>query len=157
MLQSRIKMYIAAALMLLLIHSPAFGGSDSCRVKKETRTGRYDVVVWAKRCLGKPYVWGGNGRRGYDCSGFVKAACSSSGIRLPRSSAEQYRVGTPVSRSGLRPGDRVFFSTYRRGPSHVGIYIGNDKFIHASSSKRRITIDRLSSRYYRTRYLGARR
>jgi len=151
-----IKIY-TVMILAFMIYSPAFAAGNSSHAAKAFEGGRYDIVTWAKRCLGKPYVWGGNGRRGYDCSGFVRATCNRCGIRLPRSSAAQYRVGTPVSRSALRPGDRVFFSTYRRGPSHVGIYIGNDKFIHASSSKRRVTMDRLSSRYYRARYIGARR
>ncbi|MDD3804659.1 MAG: C40 family peptidase [bacterium] len=156
MSQLCIKIYIVITL-IFMTYPPAFGAGDSSRAGKAPKDGRCDIVTWAKRCLGKPYVWGGNGRKGYDCSGFVRAAYNRYGLRLPRSSAAQYRVGTSVSRSALRPGDRVFFSTYRRGPSHVGIYIGNDKFIHASSSKRRITIDRLSSRYYRARYIGARR
>jgi cell wall-associated NlpC family hydrolase len=104
---------------------------------------------------GIPYVWGGTTRKGFDCSGFTQYVFAGSKISLPRTAAEQYNIGTPVNRQQLQPGDLVFFSTYKSGASHVGIYIGGGNFIHASSSGVRITS--LSDSYYQTRYLGARR
>jgi len=117
------------------------------------------IVRIAYNYLGVRYRWGGRTSRGFDCSGFVRAVYSKIGINLPHSAREQFKIGRPVSKDQLRPGDRVFFSTYRKGPSHVGIYIGNGKFIHASSSRRHrgVTISSLNDRYYSRRYIGARR
>jgi len=93
---------------------------------------------------------------GFDCSGFTLYIYRQLGVRLPHSAADQFYLGTPVSRSDLLPGDLVFFETYTQGPSHVGIYVGEGRFIHASS-RRGISLDSLDSSYYASRYLGARR
>ncbi|MCS6831742.1 MAG: NlpC/P60 family protein [Armatimonadota bacterium] len=116
------------------------------------------IVRLASRYKGVRYRWGGSSRSGFDCSGFTRYVFrQKTGIELPHSASAQFRRGTPVSRDELQPGDLVFFQTYRRGASHVGIYIGNGKFIHASSAGRRVQIDSLNEGYYRQRYLGARR
>lgn len=118
---------------------------------------RQDVVSNAKKLLGTPYVWGGTSPRGFDCSGFTQYVMNLSGIQLPRTTTEQYKVGTYVAKSDLQPGDLVFLqNTYRAGISHVGIYIGDGKMIHASSSKG-VTTSSLSSSYYVQHYYGARR
>lgn len=115
------------------------------------------IVTNAKKYLGVPYLWGGSTPKGFDCSGYVQYIFAMSGITLPRTTTEQYKVGTYVSKSALRPGDLVFLqNTYRPGISHVGIYIGDGKIIHASSSKG-VTISSLSSTYYAQHYYGARR
>ena len=82
--------------------------------------------------VGAPYRWGATGPNAFDCSGLVSWAYKSSGVSLPRTSRAMSRVGTPVARADLRPGDLVFFY---RPVSHVGIYIGNGKIVHASSRK----------------------
>lgn len=116
------------------------------------------IVQTASRFKGVRYRWGGSSRSGFDCSGFTRYVYRHKmGIELPHSASAQFRRGTPVSRENLQPGDLVFFQTYRRGPSHVGIYIGNGKFIHASSARGRVRVDSLNEGYYRQRYLGARR
>jgi len=116
------------------------------------------IVRTASRYQGVRYRWGGSSRSGFDCSGFTRYIYRhKAGIDLPHSASAQFRQGTPVSREDLRPGDLVFFQTYRRGASHVGIYIGNGKFIHASSARGRVRVDSLDEGYYRQRYLGARR
>lgn len=107
--------------------------------------------------LGARYRYGGSSSRGFDCSGFTAYIYRQHGIHLPHNSAAQYRVGKPVSRSELKPGDLVFFRTRGNRISHVGIYIGNGKFVHASSARGRVRVDTLNSGYYHQRYVGARR
>lgn len=116
-----------------------------------------EVVVSAKRFLGVPYVWAGASPGGFDCSGFVYYLYTKVGVNLPRMADGQFTVGLPVKRSELQPGDLVFFSTYEPGPSHCGIYVGNNQFIHASSGAGEVTITPLTKQYYVERYLGARR
>jgi hypothetical protein len=107
--------------------------------------------------IGVRYIWGGNSRRGTDCSGFTQTVYSEQGIIIPRNSRWQYRVGKSIASQNLQYGDLVFFNKYGYGGiSHVGIYLGNAQFAHASCSKG-VTISRLNKRYYRVRYAGGRR
>ena len=118
---------------------------------------RQTVVADAKKHLGTPYLWGGSSPSGFDCSGFVQYVLKQSGITLPRTTSEQVTVGKSISKSELLPGDLVFLqNTYRTGVSHVGIYIGDGKMIHASSSKG-VTISDLSTSYYTKHYHSSRR
>lgn len=114
------------------------------------------MISTAMGFLGTPYVWGGTSPSGFDCSCFVQYIYATAGISVPRTADVQFDVGEPVSIDSLRPGDAVFFSTYEPGPSHVGIYIGDGNFIHASSVCG-VTITPLHKEYYINRYLGARR
>jgi hypothetical protein len=106
--------------------------------------------------MGIRYVWGGTSRSGFDCSGFTQWVFARSGIRIPRTSIEQATVGQRVDRDDLRPGDLVFFRTRGSRISHVGIYIGNNNFIHASSGGGRVRINAITG-YYSQRYVTARR
>lgn len=109
--------------------------------------------------LGSRYRWGGlSSRGGFDCSSFVKVVYSKEGIDLPRTSRQQAYAGVPVKGSDLKPGDLVFFHTSRGSRvTHVGIYAGNGKFIHAANSRQGVRMDNLSDKYYRRRLVGARR
>lgn len=107
--------------------------------------------------LGKRYRFGGSGTYGIDCSAFVRTVFNRLSISLPRTAREQFAVGVEVPVSDLQKGDLLFFHTYRADASHVGIYLGNDRMIHASSGGRRVMISNTTSDYYRTRFLGARR
>jgi cell wall-associated NlpC family hydrolase len=114
------------------------------------------ITGTALRYLGVPYVWGGTSFDGVDCSGFVWAVFAKNGIYLPRTADAQFEEGRHVPTRDLRAGDLVFFQTYAMGASHVGIYLGNGKFVHASSSDG-VRVDQLTEDYYSSRYLGARR
>lgn len=117
---------------------------------------RNRIVSEAMKYLGVPYAWGGNTPIGFDCSGYVQYVLQQCGITIPRTTELQVQVGNYISKASLRPGDLVFLqNTYRTGVSHVGIYIGNNQMIHASSSKG-VTISNLTSNYYMEHYHSAR-
>ena len=119
-----------------------------------------EIVSIAQQYLGTPYVYGGSSPSGFDCSGFTMYVFAQVGIKLPHGATSQLSYGTEVSRSNLQPGDLVFFQDYGAVASHVGIYIGGDQFIHASSSSgnsRCVTISSLTETYYANHYLTARR
>jgi len=115
------------------------------------------VAQSASRYIGSPYVWGGTNPNGFDCSGFTQYVYSQYGVKVPRNSYEQFHVGQSVGREQLLPGDLVFFTTYAPGPSHLGIYIGEGKFVHALNQETGVTTSELDADYYKNRYLGAKR
>ncbi len=119
-------------------------------------------IEWdAKKLLGKKYVWGATGPYTYDCSGFTQKVFRDAGINIPRVSRDQAKVGQLVDYSHLRKGDMVFFDTHkpRTGKvTHVGIYLGNGNFIHASSGAKKIVIFNFNQKkYYKNRFLWGRR
>jgi cell wall-associated NlpC family hydrolase len=107
--------------------------------------------------LAVPYRFGGTTLWGLDCSGFVQKAFAFLNLDLPRSAREQFLAGANVAKADLSPGDLVFFRTYAKYPSHVGIYLGDNRFVHASSRERKVTVDSLETPYYVKRYIGAKR
>ncbi len=121
-----------------------------------TGTKADQIIATAKNYIGVPYLWGGTTPNGFDCSGFTQYVFKKHGITLLRTSKQQYTMGVAVSRSNLKKGDLVFFNTSGSGVSHLGIYLGNNQFIHASSSKG-VTISSLTSSYWVNTYIGARR
>ncbi|MCI0501161.1 MAG: NlpC/P60 family protein [Epsilonproteobacteria bacterium] len=115
------------------------------------------MVRKAFSLVGSAYKFGASaGGNTYDCSLFTQTIFRKIGLHLPRSSIEQATIGTKVSRKNLIVGDLLFFKTYRKSPSHVGIYIGDNKMIHASTQKG-VTIDDIDENYYKKRYLFAKR
>jgi cell wall-associated NlpC family hydrolase len=118
-----------------------------------------DLVVHAMGFIGVPYKFGGNsGETGLDCSGFVRAVYSQSmGLLLPRKADQQAAATTQIERTELQPGDLVFFNTLRRAFSHVGIYVGNGRFVHAPRPGGEIRVESMATAYWATRFNGARR
>lgn len=115
------------------------------------------LIGLARRFIGTRYRWGATGPSAFDCSGFLQYVYARMSVTLPRTTYAMFHAGRPVPAEELKAGDMVFFTTYRRGPSHAGIYIGDGQFIHSSSGFGSVTITPLSKDYYRERYLGARR
>ena len=125
----------------------AFGGKAS------------ELVMQAMGLLGVPYRSGGTSEeKGFDCSGFVRYMYEKSvGLVLPRRAEEQAKVTEEISRSELKPGDLVFFNTLKRTFSHVGIYVGDGKFIHAPRPGKAVRVDDMREAYWQQRFNGARR
>ena len=116
------------------------------------------IVAYAEEYLGTPYVLGGNGPNQFDCSGFTKYVYSHFGYTLNRTATDQLQNGVSVSKDELQPGDLVFFKYRTSKPvSHVGIYIGNGEFIHASTNRYVVQIDQMESGHYANVYVYARR
>lgn len=112
----------------------------------------------AESLLGIPYQWGGESPvEGFDCSGLVHYVYAQEGIQMPRLANHQFEQGESISRSRLQPGDLVFFSISGSIVDHVGIYAGDERFIHAPRTGRTVSYDRLDSHYFASRYRGARR
>jgi len=138
----------------LLSCSLLFGGFLT-EHKVEASTFGDKVTDIALDYIGVPYVWGGTSPSGFDCSGYTSFTYKKAGVTIPRTAAEQYTKGQAVSKSSLQEGDLVFFSTYKAGASHVGIYLNNNKFIHASSNG--VKISSLTESYYANTYIGSKR
>lgn len=121
--------------------------------------GLHPFVKVAQRYAGTPYVWGGESRTGFDCSGFIIRVMRDLGYKaLPHSAAEQFRYGLPVAQPLLKPGDLVFFAnTYKPGISHVGIYLGKRRFIHAAGTGLGTIVSSLDAPKFQSKYAGARR
>ncbi|MEH7415251.1 LysM peptidoglycan-binding domain-containing protein [Neobacillus drentensis] len=119
----------------------------------ETTVSKAQIVInEANKYIGTPYLWGGSTPAGFDCSGYTSYVFAKAGITIPRTAATQWSGLKPVSTPN--PGDLVFFETYAPGPTHVGIYLGNNKFIQAGSSG--VSIADMTNSYWKPRYLGAR-
>jgi LysM repeat protein len=130
---------------------------DLAKNLEDNSAGVNKIKKTAYTFLGARYRFGGNSRNALDCSSFTQQVFREQNLNLPRTAREQFYVGNEVVRGDLKKGDLVFFQTYARFPSHVGIYLGNRKMIHASSRDRRVVISSMDTPYYLSRFLGARR
>ncbi len=128
------------------------------REEKGEQYVRDEIVRTARSFIGVPYLWGGDSAdEGFDCSGFTMAIYQYNGLMLPHSSREQSEMGAPVSTGDLEKGDLVFFNTNNSGKvSHVGVYIGGGRFIHAPGRGKKIGIESLDGKYYNKHYAGGR-
>lgn len=135
------------------------GGMAAESAPAQDRLPASQLVVHAMGFLGVPYRWGGGSfEGGFDCSGFVQALYLQGwNVRLPRRAAEQAQVTEPIEREELQPGDLVFFNTLGARYSHVGLYIGEGRFIHSPRAGASIRMESMDARYWQTRFNGARR
>lgn len=145
---------VGAALALAVGASPEVHAAES----RSVRLGE-EIARTGLRYKGTRYVAGGNSPRGFDCSGFTQFVVEKvTDLDIGRTVTGQWRFGSGVSKGQLRAGDLVFFkNTFERGLSHVGIYIGRGRFVHAENERSDVTVDELSSDYYAAHYAGARR
>ena len=127
------------------------------RYEQANKVSSNEIISTAKQLVGVPYLWGGMTNNGIDCSGFIHTVFKVNGIKLHRDADQQYaNDGVNVDIKQIRVGDLLFFSTYKPGASHEGIYVGDDKFIHASSSQG-VGYSSLSDRIYQKRLIGVKR
>lgn len=145
--------------LLLLLATLAACGSSPTRNENTSDERGNELVMYAMSLADTPYRYGGNTvGSGFDCSGYVRHVYAHVlDLELPRTSKQISRVGTPLRPAELRPGDLVFYDTQRNPYSHVGLYIGDGKFVHSPKSGDRIRVERMELDYWKTRYNGARR
>ena len=132
----------------------AAGVSDNVRADNATAQRAAD---YAQNMIGKPYRYGGNSPTGFDCSGLVQYSYSRAGLPIPRTTKSQRESSAAVGSESLRAGDLIFFDQEGRKSSHVGIYIGDGRFVHAPSSGKQVRVDTLDTKYWKKHYVGARR
>ena len=162
MLRFLILLCLLATCSCLIRSAPRYTADSSVtrELEKRRRASPSRLAHVVEGYLGIPYKWGGNTRAGMDCSAFVRTIFRKTyGIELPLTARQIYRVGRPVNRlQDLKPGDLVFFRLALSGPgiSHVGIYLGKERFAHVGVSTG-ATITSLDNPYFRRRYVGARR
>jgi cell wall-associated NlpC family hydrolase len=144
-------------LLSILLLSACASVKNDARIADSTATK--NLASYARSLIGVPYKFGGDSPgTGFDCSGFVNHVFRHTlGIKLPRSSHEMSHIGPAISKRDLRVGDLVFFNTLRQKFSHVGIYLGDDQFIHAPSSGGRVRMENMRDAYWKKHYEGARR
>ena len=127
--------------------------SPSYRAKSPSHSKHNKIIQVAKSQLGKPYRYGGlSPKTGFDCSGLINYSYKKVGLSIPRTTTQLYRASKPVKKRHLKAGDLVFFRINRKKISHVGLYLGNNRFIHAPSSGKRVNIANLGDKYWRTRF-----
>ena len=153
------KKYIIGLILTLITMLPLTQSNTSYAAQTSKSSSK--VITYAKKQFGKPYRWAHQGPSGFDCSGFTYYVYkNTTGKSLPRTSTAQSRRGRYVKKSNLKAGDLIFFDTVGRNNgkvTHVGMYIGNKKFIHAASGQGRVVINNLNSSYYIKSYVTARR
>lgn len=135
----------------------AVSSKEGGSIVKNLKNAKEKVLSKAKEFLGTPYGFGNKSGMQTDCSGFTQQVYSQFGISLPRSAAEQAQLGMNVDPSDLQVGDLLFYRTYKSDPSHVAIYAGDGKIIHASYTAKKVQYDSIDKDYYKQRFLYARR
>jgi murein DD-endopeptidase len=154
---TRLWLMIVLNMMAMLAgcsSSPEVPQQTTVRASNEVAS---KAIVYAKEMLGKPYKYAGDSPAGFDCSGLVKYSYGRAGISMPRDTQSQHRMSVLVSTRGLREGDLLFFDQEGKKKSHVGIYLGNGRFIHAPSSGGKVRTDSMIAEYWKKHFVEARR
>lgn len=151
--------YVLSDYLSITKQSPSSRGEDAAASSDTSDATSTKLISFAKKFLGLNYIYGGTSPRGFDCSGFTQYVFKNFGYSLNRTAASQLSNGAKVSKSSLQPGDLVFFraSGSSKAATHVGIYIGGNKFIHSSSGGGEVRYNSLSDSWYAQTYVGARR
>lgn len=148
----------AVIMLLIIVFSLALSGcgSNPKYYRSANKPNTQIIIKTAKKMLGVKYRYGGTSpRKGFDCSGLVQYSHKAAGVNIPRTTSQQFKAAKRVARKYLKAGDLVFFKTIPSRPvSHVGIYLGNNKFIHAPSSGKHVKINSIKEKYWRKRYSG---
>ena len=139
----------------------AAGKPSSAPAPSRNNSGKstsINIVNTAKKYLGTRYIYGGTSPSGFDCSGFTQYVYKQMGVNIPRATTGQAYVGKSLSKSQLQAGDLIIFNnTYKAGPSHAGIYIGNGQFVHAANPSKGVRTDSINSSYYSSKFASGRR
>jgi murein DD-endopeptidase len=154
---TRLWLAILSIMMAMLAgcsSSPEFPAQTTVRASNEVAS---KAIVYAKEMLGKPYMYAGDTPTGFDCSGLVKYSYGRAGISMPRDTRAQRRMSVLVSMRSLREGDLLFFDQEGKKTSHVGMYLGNGRFIHAPSSGGKVRTDSLHAEFWKKHLVEARR
>ena len=157
-----IKVEAVIGIMILIAGMAVVSGCAIFKPKRDANPAlRNRIVSIAQQYQGAPYRWGGNTPKGFDCSGYVQYVFGRADMVIPRTSKLQYKAGRGVAKSDLRKGDLVFFNKWSFlkflfPPNHVGIYIGSNRFIHAPTSGKSVSICSLNNVYWSSHYKGAR-
>ena len=142
------------SLCVLCFSTVSCSSSNTHSANQRSSTSSHQITDIAQSYLGYPYRYGGHTpSAGFDCSGLVYHVHQQAGVKLPRTARAQYKSSKPVSKKHLRPGDLLFFKISRDKITHVGIYLGNNKFIHAPSSGKRVSIASLENPYWKRRFV----
>ena len=144
---------LSAALLLAVVA----GCASTSNVPVADPASADRAAGYALKMVGKPYKYGGSGPAGFDCSGLVQYSYKQAGVKLPRETGDLLRTSTPLRGSHLRRGDLLFFDQEGRKKSHVGIYLGDGRFVHAPSSGKQVRTDRIDSPYWKKHLSEARR
>ena len=150
------------AVILVLVAWVAAGCGASRSVSKGSTASKSKnkgaaLLATAKKQIGVKYKFGGKSPSGFDCSGLAWWTHKQHGITIQRSSFKQFSDGKKIKKGNLKPGDLVFFTTYRKGASHVGFYNGKNGFVHAPSSGKKVQTTSMDNPWWKKRYVGARR
>lgn len=145
---------IGARLLLAIGVVILFGCSSTPARNEAIATS---AVHHALKMQGKPYRYGGNNPAGFDCSGLVQYSYGRAGLKLPHGTRELLKTSQPIKPSQLQQGDLLFFNEDGKASSHVGIYIGNDRFVHAPSTGKRVHVSQMNQPHWRRQFAGARR
>ena len=146
-----------SAIRLLLLLALLTGCARTPVANSPLNTASRDATEVATSMIGKPYRYGGSTPQGFDCSGLVYFSFQRAGIKVPRSTERLRKQGQPVAAARAARGDLVFFNQEGRNSSHVGIYLGNNRFVHAPSSGKRVRVDSLTDPYWQKHWVGVRR